>query len=98
MPHEVTEFVIVPPVDQRPQIHGAKERFVDYLVRRFPGYAFKVSSVAPVGEMDCYMIYPIMNFLGPDGQSYMCTKPPAWLLGEISRACDDFDVERSFAA
>ena len=97
---DVLEFIIVPPYERRDEGRAAKERMEAYLSNRFPGYTFKVPQFAPVGGDDDFMVIPIMNFLGDDGQSYMCNEPKPWFMAEISAACREFDVKewRSFAA
>lgn len=70
-----------------------------FLGNRFPGYSFKVVRLGPVGDDDDFCVLPVMNFLGDDGRSYMCTPPKPWLVAEIAAACRGFDVgRRSFAA
>jgi hypothetical protein len=97
---EVLEFIIVPPYEQREAVAAAKERLVNYLGRKFPGYSFKVGPFAPVGDEDCFCVLPVMNFLSADGKSYMCEEPKRWLLQEIASACSKLDLTgmRSFAA
>ncbi|WP_085032279.1 hypothetical protein [Ensifer aridi] len=95
---DVTEFIVVPPEAQRAKIWDARERFSEYLRRQFPGYGFRVARLAPVDTGDGYGVYPVMNFIGPDNQSFMCNEPPGWLIGEIRRACYAFDLLKSFAA
>jgi hypothetical protein len=100
MSKEVLEFIIVPPFQQRAAVVAAKERLENWLGHRFPGYSFKVGPAVPVGEEDRFTVLPVMNFLGDDGQSYMCEQPSRWLLQEIANACGEFDLKgkRSFAA
>lgn len=97
---EVLEFIIVPPYARRSEIFAAKERMEAYLGNRFQGFSFKVARLGPVGDDDDFCILPVMNFLGDDGRSYMCTPPKPWFVAEIAAACREFDVQgrRSFAA
>ncbi len=97
---EVLEFIIVPPFDQRAAVTAAKDRLENYLSQRFPGYAFKVGPFAPVGDDEEFCILPLMNFIGDDGNSYMCIPPKRWLLQDIANACREFDLKglRHFAA
>jgi hypothetical protein len=97
---EVLEFIIVPPYSRRSEIFAAKERMEAYLGNRFPGYSFKLARLGPVGDDDDFCVLPVMNFLGDDGRSYMCTPPKSWFMAEIAAACGHFDVRvvKSFAA
>lgn len=97
-PKEVTEFIIVPPVERGDEIMRSKERFIDFLQRHFPGYSFKVTTIGPVGGDGLFGVYPVMNFIGADNRSYFCSEPPSWLLGEVRNVCYSFDVRTSFAA
>ncbi|MCW0014871.1 hypothetical protein [Rhizobium sp. BT-226] len=84
------EFIIVPPFEQRAVVMAAKERFENYLGNRFPGYRFKVGPFAPVGDEEEFSVLPLMNFVGDDGQSYMCAPPHRWLMQEIAHSCREF--------
>lgn len=97
---EVLQFIIVPPYEQRAAVAAAKERMEAYLGSRFPGYDFKVGPFAPVGDEDEFCVLPLMNFVGDDGQSYMCVPPKRWFVQEIAEACRQFDLRglRHFAA
>lgn len=97
---EVLEFIIVPPYARRTEIFAAKERLEAYLGNRFPGYSFKLARLGPVGDDDDFCVLPVMNFLGDDGHSYMCTPPKSWFMAEIAAACRGLDIasRRSFAA
>lgn len=97
---EVLQFIIVPPYEQRAAVAAAKERMEVYLGNRFPGYSFKVGAFAPVGDEEEFCVLPIMNFLGDDGESYMCAPPKRWFVQEITEACRQFDLKglRHFAA
>lgn len=95
---DVTEFIVVPPAARSADIWSAKERFADHLRRQFPGYSFRIARIAPVDTGECFGVYPVMNFVGPDNQAFMCNEPPSWLLGEIRFACQAFDLRKSFAA
>jgi len=97
---EVLSFIIVPPFDQRAAVIAAKERFEDYLSRRFPGYDFTIGPFAPVGDDEGFSVLPVMNYQGPDGKSYMCDPPKRWFMQDIADACAEFDLKgkRSFAA
>jgi hypothetical protein len=100
MTREVLAFIIVPPFQQRAAVAAAKERFEDYLSRRFPGYDMKVGPFAPVGDDEDFCILPVMNYPGPNGESFMCEPPKRWFLQEIAAACQEFDLrgKRNFAA
>lgn len=100
MSKEVLEFIIVPPFSQREAVAAAKERMVAYLGYQFPGYSFKIGPFVPVGDEDRFCVLPVMNFVGDDGQSYMCNEPKRWFLQEIADACAAFDLKgrRHFAA
>lgn len=97
---DVLEFIIVPPYVRRSEIFAAKERMEAYLGNRFPGYAFKVARLGPVGDDDDFCVIPIMNFIDGEGLSRMCNEPKSWLIAEIGAACREFDGggRRSFAA
>ncbi|WP_200943545.1 hypothetical protein [Rhizobium sp. Leaf321] len=97
---EVLSFIIVPPYAQRAVVTAAKERFEDYLSRRFPGYDFTVGPFAPVGDEDEFCVLPVMNYPGPNGESYMCDPPKRWFVQDIADACASFDLKgtRHFAA
>lgn len=97
-PREVTEFIIVPPRERGDEIMPAKERFIGYLQRHFPGYSFKVTMIGPADGEGRFGVYPVMNFIGADNRSYMCVEPPTWLLTEVRKVCSSFDVRMSFAA
>ncbi|ACI55733.1 hypothetical protein Rleg2_2459 [Rhizobium leguminosarum bv. trifolii WSM2304] len=90
---EVLEFIIVPPFKERAAVGAAKERLEHYLGNRFPGYSFKVGPFAPVGDEEEFCVLPLMNFVGDDGNNYMCTPPRRWLLQEIAHACRGFDLK-----
>ncbi|MEH7877001.1 hypothetical protein V7799_04735 [Rhizobium laguerreae] len=87
---EVLEFIIVPPFEQRAAVAAARERFENYLANRFPGYSFRVGPFAPVGDEDEFCVLPLMNFVGDDGRSYMCTPPKRWFVKEVANACASF--------
>ena len=97
---EVLEFIIVPPFEQREAVAAAKDRLENYLSVRFPGYCFRVGVFVPVGDEEEFCVLPLMNFVGDDGKSYMCTQPSRWLMQEIADACRQFDLKglRHFAA
>jgi hypothetical protein len=98
---DVSEFIVVPPLSQRAAVLGAKERFVDYLQRRFPRYLFTVSGLCPVEmEGEHYLLVPVMNYRSPDGASLMCKAPPNYVVSEIYDACHQFRADdlRQFAA
>lgn len=92
MAQEVLEFIIVPPYEKALQVSQASERLKDYLLRRFPGYGFKVSDFAPVGDEDEFCIVPIMNYLDPEGKMRMCEAPSRWFMLDIAQACREFDL------
>jgi len=90
---EVLEFIIVPPFEQRAAVAAAKERFENYLGKRFPGYGFRVGPFAPVGNEDDFRVLPLMNFVGDDGKIYMCSPAKRWFIREIAAACAAFDLK-----
>jgi hypothetical protein len=92
MSKEVLSFIIVPPFDQRAAVAAARERLENYLSLRFLGYDIKVGPFAPVGSDEGFCVLPIMNFVGDDGESYMCEQPSRWLLHDIACACNVFDL------
>ncbi|MBX5021188.1 hypothetical protein [Rhizobium lentis] len=100
MSKEVLSFIIVPPFDQREVVEAAKDRLVNYLSHRFPGYDFKVGPFAPIGDDEAFCVLPIMNFVGDDGKSYICDPTQRWLLQEIAHTCNEFDFKgrRNYAA
>ncbi|MBX4870614.1 hypothetical protein HJA85_27215 [Rhizobium bangladeshense] len=87
---DVVEFIIVPPFAQRAAVAAAKDRLAAYLENRFRGYTFRVGPFAPVGDEEEFCVVPLMNFVGDDGKSYMCTRPNRWLLMDIAEACRSF--------
>jgi hypothetical protein len=89
---EVTEFIIVPPYNDRDAICRAKERFTAFLAARFPGYAFKVVPVAPVDDEEDFTVIPVMNFVDDEGRMQMCVYPKLWLMADIGRTCQEFDL------
>ncbi len=91
---DVLQFIVVPPYEQRSAVAAAKERLEYYLGSRFPGYSFRVGPFAPVGDEEEFCVLPVMNFLGDDGRSYICTEPNRWLLLAIAQACKEFDLQR----
>lgn len=92
MSKEVLEFIIVPPYERRIEVAAAKERLVDYLGHKFPGYSFKVGPFAPVGDEDLFCVLPVMNFIGADGKGYMCEEPKRWFVQDIADACQALDL------
>jgi hypothetical protein len=54
---DVTEFIIVPAEHMSAEIWQARERFADYLRRRFPGYSFysfRIARLAPIDTGDSF--------------------------------------------
>ena len=88
---EVTEFIIVPPYNARDAVCRAKERFTDFLTQKFPGYAFKVVSVAPVDDEDVFNVIPVVSF-DDEGEMRMCIYPKLQLVADIARACSKFEI------
>lgn len=95
---EVTEFIVVPPYERTAEVLRSKDRFKDYLARKFPGYVFNIVDFSPVGEDEDFHIIPSMMFMLPDGNLEMCEKPPRWLLREMASACQDFIQSNATAA
>jgi hypothetical protein len=87
---EVSQFIIVPPLSRRDWIFKAREVFTDHLARQFPQYSFEVAPIAPVQEDEDFGIIPIMNFVTPDGDSFMCQPVERWVFREIADACRRF--------
>lgn len=87
MSQEVLEFIIVPPYEKTAQVSRSADRMKDYLRRRFPGYSFRISEFAPVGDGEEFCVVPIMNYLDPDGKMRMCEHPSRWFMIEIAQAC-----------
>jgi hypothetical protein len=90
---EVTEFVVVPPYAERHVVEAAKERMKHYLENRFPGYTFRISEFAPVGDEGDFCVVPMMGYIGDDGKSRWCEEPKRWLVSDIVQACSDFDLK-----
>ena len=97
---DVIQYIIVAPFEQRDKVIAVKERLEAYLGDRFPGNAFTVARFAPIGDDEEFCVLPIMNFVGDDGNSYMCKEPKRWFMREIAQACREFDLQglRHFAA
>ncbi len=91
MTREVLEFIIVPPYERAAEVAASSERLKDHLLRKFPGYNFRVSDFVPVGDEEEFCVVPIMNYLSPDGRSLMCEQPNRWFMADIAQACRDFD-------
>lgn len=94
---DVIQYIVVPPFAQRDKVIAAKEPLEHYLGGRFPGNSFTVARFAPIGDDEEFCVLPIMNFVGDDGKSYMCTPPKRWLLREIAETCQLFDADRDGA-
>lgn len=92
MDREVLEFVIVPPYEQRAAVAAAKERFEDYLARRFPGFTFEVGPLALIGDDEKFRVLPTMKFVDDDGRSYICDSPSRWIIREICQVCAEFEL------
>lgn len=90
---DVKEFVVIPPEEQIESLLRSRERFVDYMTRRFPAYMFRVAPFVPIGDAEEFSILPIMNYVGDDGGSYACNPPCRWVMSEIAQACREFDEE-----
>ncbi len=91
MSREVLEYIIVPPYERASEVAASSERLKDHLLRKFPGYSFKISGFVPVGDEEEFCVLPIMNYLSPDGRSLMCEQPNRWFMADIAQACRDFD-------
>ncbi|KQV31112.1 hypothetical protein [Rhizobium sp. Root1204] len=87
---DVIQYIVVPPFEQRDKIIASKERLEHYLGGRFPGNSFMVAPFAPIGGGDEFCVLPIMNFVGDDGDSYMCKEPKRWFMQEIAQVCRAF--------
>lgn len=87
---EVSQFIIVPPLSRRDAIVRSREVFADYLGKQFPQYSFDVATIAPVQDEEDFGVIPIMNFVTPDGDSFMCKRAPRWIFIEIAAACRRF--------
>ncbi len=94
---DVMSFVIVPPPDNRGSL-TQQEKLIDLLLRKFPGYSFRVTKLSPVGHGPDFGVYPVMNFLGPDGEMLLCTEPKSWLIAGIREACSRFMKTEALAA
>ncbi len=88
---DVIQYIIVPPFEQRDKVIASKERLEHYLDNRFPGNSFKVARFAPIGDDLEFCVLPVMNFVGDDGNSYMCKEPKRWFMTDIAQACREFD-------
>jgi hypothetical protein len=97
---DVIQYIIVPPFEQRDKVIMAKDRLEHYLGNRFPGSSFTVARFAPIGDDEEFCVLPIMNFVGDDGNSYMCKEPKRWFMQDIAQACREFDFSgvRNYAA
>lgn len=89
-PVEVSQFIIVPPAGRHADLLRRKELFKTFLMRRFPRYAFDIAVIAVLEEDDHFVVVPIMNYVTPDGDSYMCNKPPRSIIAAIAQACVEF--------
>jgi hypothetical protein len=87
---EVSQFIIVPPFNQRDRIFDGREILTDYLARQFPRYSFEIAPIAPVQDDEDFSVIPIMNFVTPDGDSFMCKPVERWVFAEIADACRRF--------
>ncbi|KQY39974.1 hypothetical protein [Rhizobium sp. Root483D2] len=94
---DVIQYIIVPPFEQRDKVIAAKERLEHYLCGRFPGNSFTVARFAPIGDDEEFCVLPIMNFVGDDGNSYMCKEPKRWFMKEIAQTCKDCQLSVSAA-
>jgi len=92
-PVQVSQFIIVPPAGRSRELVRCKELFASYLMRRFPRYSFDVAAVAVLEDDDHFVVIPIMNYVTPDGDSYMCQEPSRSVMAEISEACAGFSPE-----
>lgn len=90
---DVIQYIVVPPFQQRDKVIAAKERLEHYLSDRFPGNSFTVARFAPISDEEEFCVLPIMNFVGDDGQCYMCKAPKRWFMQEIAQDCRDFDLQ-----
>lgn len=97
---EVAQLIVVPPRQRSAELAANKEVFAAYMARRFPAFTFDLAKVSPIQDDEHFLIIPIMNYVTPDGDSYMCRSVPQWLLNEIAAACGDFQPgsKRMYAA
>lgn len=93
-PLDVSEFVIVPPVDELSAVLDARAALTDFLCRKFPGYAFNVAPMAPVNDGADFLVIPVMGFYTDDGKGQMCRPPQPWLLGEIRAALKRYQIPK----
>lgn len=87
---EVSQFLVVPPMQLMPDLIRQRERFEDFLEGRFPGWSFDLCGLSPVSEDDEFYIIPIMNFITPDGDSYMCREIQPWVRSDILKVCREY--------
>jgi len=92
-PVHVSQFIIVPPAGRSRDLVRCKELFKAHLMRQFPRYSFDVASVAVLEDDHHFVIIPIMNYVTPDGDSYLCQEPSRSVIAEISEACAGFSPE-----
>lgn len=90
-PHDVSEFIIAPPLSRRQRIIRSRERLAHYLRGQFPEFEFRLIEMAPVGEDDDFVVLPVMNFVGDDGKSHMCKPVPTFTLVRIREALRQFE-------
>jgi hypothetical protein len=90
---EVSQLIVVAPCNRRAELLQCRHLFTDYMAKRFPAFTFDLAGVSPIEDEDHFLIIPIMNYVTPDGDSYMCKPAPQWLLNEIAAACTDFKPE-----
>jgi len=90
---EVSQLIIVAPAVRRGALFQCRDQFTDYLTRRFPAFTFDLARLSPIEDDEHFLVIPIMSYVTPDGDSYMCKPAPQWLLNEIAAACEDFKPE-----
>lgn len=88
---DVKQYIIVPPASRLGEFSQCRHRFADWLAKRYPRLTFEVAMMAPIQDDDHFIAIPIMNFISPDGDSFMCKEPDRWLVNEIVATCAEFE-------
>ncbi|MCO4316313.1 hypothetical protein M8997_003885 [Phyllobacterium sp. 21LDTY02-6] len=89
---QVGDFVIVAPFEKRAAASAQKDMFTAYLKRCFPKLNFAIAPFAPVDSAGGFSVIPIMGAVGGDGECSLCEPPSRWLIAEIIKACERFDL------
>lgn len=87
---DVTQFIVVPPLAKRQTVLERQKELLDYLGRVFPRFSFDITPLAPVSDEEDFIVFPIMNFVTPDGDSYMCRPLDPWIRSDIMQALRAF--------